>query len=572
MVTGYGGQGLRTFTWLLSKIFLKSGYHVHSFFDFTSKIRGGRNRAIISLSNKDIHILEEKVDILACLDGEIFPEEDKLLNENGIIIRNGEKNFNGHILELPLLKSAKGAGNRIYQNSVLLGAIMGLFKIDVISVNEAFLKQFSYKGIETYDENLKAASMGFKHVIEGKYINVITPTALKERILINGMESIIFGAIGAGCQALYSNPLPVTRKAIDLMSDFAREFPIITDATEDDSSAIFKAIGSSYAGVKSLVLTTSSGLQNMIQGISFSGMAEVPLVLVVVQSPGPSIGMPTKTEQNNLIFSISIGNNEIPKIIFAPSTQDECYTMTHKAFEISSNYNIPAIILIDHYLAESINDINLINLDEVRRPRDHFTRKELEELNEYKTYKQTETGISPRLYPGQTDLPVVVTAFEHDESGKISDSFKDREEMVNKRLRKRIAVLEEYTNPEFYGDDKFDILITAWGSTIPTIKAVIDFLRSEKKKVGGLLFTHMFPLNEKKLKKYFRKNRYFINIESNSVGQLGVLLRSYLGVEFNQNILRYDGYPLTFEYILDRIKSDHKVKPTRRGRWKKSKD
>ncbi len=572
LITGYGGQGLRTFTSLLSKILLKSGFHVHSFFDFTSKMRGGKNRAIISFSDEEVHLLEEKVDILAVLSDEEDTEDEKLLKENGIVIKDGEKNFDGKILSLPLLKFAKGAGNRIYQNTVLLGAILGIFGIEVVSVNETFLKQFARKGIEVYDENLKAAVMGFKQTFGENYIKPIPATALKDRILVTGMESIIFGAIGAGCQTLYTNPVPATRKALDLMSDFSREFPIITDGTEDDSSAIFKALGSSYTGVKSLVLSTSSSFQNLNDGISFSGMAEIPIVIAVVQTPGPSVGMPTKTEQSNLLYSICTGNMEIPKVIFAPGTQEECYSITHKAFEISSNYNIPVIILLDHYLSESINDIQLINLDEVRRPRDHFTRKELEEIKEYKTYSMTETGISPRLYPGQTNLPVIVTTFEHDEMGKISDSLKNRENMVNKRLRKARSVLDEFTPPEFYGDDKFDILITGWGSTIPTIKVVVDVLRKEKVRVGALLFTQVYPINEKKIKKYFRKNRFFINIESNSTGQMGIVLRSNLGFEFNQEILRYDGFPITFEFIMDRINTEYKVKPTRRGRWKKSKD
>ncbi|MCK4666167.1 2-oxoacid:acceptor oxidoreductase family protein [Candidatus Dependentiae bacterium] len=558
LISGIGGQGIRTIANLLSKTFLQSGYYIYSTFNKTTRIIGGINSVKISIGIKEINYSEESIDILISLSNKILDRDRDLVVEGGLLILDGDKKFEDGVLTLPLEKLAKGSGSRQFINTVLLGAIMGIFKLDITSINNSFLREFAKKGVEVYNENLKAAQIGYKQTIDEGYLEYLEPALIENNLLITGSDSIVYAIVGSGCQTLFANPIPVARRFLDLMNEFSEEFPIICDASESDASAIFKGLGASYTGVKSMVVVSDSGFLHLCDGLAYSGMSEIPIVVTVIQSPGPSIGMPTKTEQNNLLSSIFSGNGEFARVIYAPGTHQECFSLTYKAFEISSNYNIPVIILLEQILAETVKNLPMFNLDDIRRPRDHFTRKQLTEVKEYKTYKVTNTGISPRLFPGQTDLPVKVNTFEHNDDGYISADAEIRIKQVNKRALKEESIMNEFIPPEFYGVEKFDILFVGWGASKNVIKRVVDLLRSEKKKVGALLFTQMYPINPKKIKKYFRRTKFIVNVENNSSAQFAKLLKMIGGIEFNLNILRYDGLPLTPEYILRKFKDAKK--------------
>lgn len=553
-IVGEAGQGIGTFTRIFSNVFLNAGYHVYSYRNFTTRVKGGINWGNLTLSNERLGHVGDDLDILISMKDGFEDEFKSKLKPKGIIIRDGEEEgFRDGVLTLPLTRLAKGTGSIRNINSVILGAIMGLFNLELAMAHKKMLKEFSAKGIEIYDENLKALQLGHKYTIDKEYIKVFNTVNTRDRILVSGCNGIVLAAVGSGCQLLYTKPLPITIEFMDQFREFTREFPIITDSCESDRSALYKSLGSNYAGVKSMVVTTSTGFQKLYDALSFAGMAELPVVLTTIQFPGPSVGLPTKTSQSDLLSIIFSGNDDFPRVIYSPANHDECYSLTIKAFEVSHNYNIPVIILLDHYLAKSYSDIELFDVDEVRRPRDHFTRKQLGKVKEYSTYKNTKDGVSPRLYPGSTKFPVIVNSYEHDELGMISDCPENRIKMHEKRNRKADAVLNEYLPPEFYGKEKFKTLFVAWGSTIEPVKTVVDILNSKKGKVGALLFSQVYPLNPKKIKKYFKRTKFIVDVETNYSGQFASLLREVGSFEVDAVINRYDGLPITAEYILEKF-------------------
>lgn len=162
-------------------------------------------------------------------------------------------------------------------------------------------------------------------------------------------------------------------------------------------------------------------------------MTETPLVIALAQRPGPATGLPTRTEQADLLYALFAGHGEFPKVIFAPGSPEEAFYLTNKAFDLAEKYQITVIILTDQYLADSqwsYKDFDLTSL----KYTDYRIREEFQKLKEYKRHTFTETGISPLGIPGRSSHLVVTDSDEHDEEGHIIEDAETRVKMVEKRL------------------------------------------------------------------------------------------------------------------------------------------
>jgi 2-oxoglutarate ferredoxin oxidoreductase subunit alpha len=204
-------------------------------------------------------------------------------------------------------------------------------------------------------------------------------------------------------------------------------------------------------------------------------------------------------------------------------------------------------VLTDHFLADSQFSIPDFDLDAVNPS---FSLYDPQEISEYRRYQLTENGISPRLYPGQSKHLVGVDSDEHDEEGHITEDLgKTVKTMVQKRLAKIGGLREEISPPEeIYGDDGETVLV-GWGSSRGALLEAVRLLKREGKKAGMLHFTELWPLPEFT----FPEGKTYITVESNATGQLARLLRSEYGVPLKGAISRYDGLPLTGEYIRSRF-------------------
>ncbi|MBW2318060.1 MAG: 2-oxoacid:acceptor oxidoreductase subunit alpha, partial [Deltaproteobacteria bacterium] len=320
---------------------------------------------------------------------------------------------------------------------------------------------------------------------------------------------------------------------------------IFVEQAEDEIAAVNMAIGASYAGVRPMTATSGGGFALMVEGVSLAGMTETPLVIVLGQRPGPATGLPTRTAQGDLLFAINAGHGEFPKVVLAPSDPKDAFHKITRAFNLADEYQIPVIVLTDQFLADS-----------------HFSTADFEfheyladpsEIENYKRYELTDNGISPRLYPGQSQHLVVADSDEHDEKGHITEDLSETAvAMAQKRQRKFKSLQKEMKPPEVIALDEGETVFIGWGSSRQAIIEAVDLLKQDGVKHGMIHFTELWPLPDFA----FPEGKKYWSVECNATAQLARLLRSEYGLAFEGTISRYDGLPLTGQYIRSRF-NDH---------------
>ncbi len=310
-------------------------------------------------------------------------------------------------------------------------------------------------------------------------------------------------------------------------------------------------IGASFAGTRSMTATSGGGFSLMVEGLSLAGMTETPIVIVICERPGPATGFPTRTEQGELEFAIYAGHGEFPRVVFAPGNVDQAFYLTSKAFNLAEKYQIPVIILSDQYLADSYFTTERFDVSSLKFDRgEFFTESHLKKFGEYKRHLITESGISPRLFPGQKLGLVVTDSDEHTEDGHITELADVKIKNVHKRFRKLELLKKEIGNPFVYGPKDADTLLIGWGSTFGALKEATKILNDQGSNVKMLHLSEIWPFPVEAVNNELKKFDNKISVESNSTGQMAHLIRSETGVEVNKKILRFDGRPITPQFIV----------------------
>jgi 2-oxoglutarate ferredoxin oxidoreductase subunit alpha len=332
------------------------------------------------------------------------------------------------------------------------------------------------------------------------------------------------------------------------LAKYADKMGLVVEQAEDEIAAINMALGASFAGAPSMVGTSGGGFALMVEGVSLAGMTETPIVIVVAQRPAPATGLPTRTEQGDLNFVLYAGHGEFPRAVFAPGTVEECFELTCKAFALAEKYQGPVFVLTDQFLSDSYRSVkafDLGNLATLRTAVDEFSP-----AIRYHRFALTESGISPRLLPGQSKRLVVAGSDEHTEDGHLTEDLSVRKRMVEKRLRKMEGLRKEGIPPELKGDRNPDLLLVTWGSTKGSVLEAASIMKSGGKKVATLYFPQIWPLVQEHFLEALREARQAVSVEGNATGQLAGLIRRETSFEIKRRVSRYDGLPITPEFIL----------------------
>ncbi len=334
---------------------------------------------------------------------------------------------------------------------------------------------------------------------------------------------------------------------ITSLAQHSKDWGVFTEQAEDEIAAVNMAIGASYAGARSMTATSGGGFALMTEGISLAGMTETPVVIVLAQRPGPATGLPTRTSQGDLLFAVHAGHGEFPKLVMAPADAESIFQKTVRAFNLADQFQIPVIVLTDQFLADSrfsIPDVTSI----IEAAESHLS--EAFGVAEYKRYELTEDGISPRLYPGQSEHLVAFDSDEHDQYGHITeDLYETAPAMGEKRIRKLNGLKGAVEPPEQFEVETADVVMVGWGSSRGAILEAVEKLKDDRIKAGMIHFTELWPLPEMN----WPEGKPYWLVEANATGQLGRLLRSEYGCSFEGHVLKYDGLPLHAEEIRRQI-------------------
>jgi len=310
------------------------------------------------------------------------------------------------------------------------------------------------------------------------------------------------------------------------------------------------AIGASYAGVRSMTGTSGGGFALMVEALGLSAIAEIPLVVVDVQRPGPATGMATRTEQSDLSFVLTASQGEFPRMIIAPRDVQDAFYQAIRALNLADKYQMPVIILSDQYLSDCTKTVKAFDLENTSIQRHIIDPHSMADDEKYKRYKFAPRGISPRLIPGFKENQVVLAdSHEHDEFGYISEDIDNRIKMMQKRMNKLNALSDELMEPVHFGSEKPEVLLLAWGSTMGPVTEAVKLLLEDGLEVAALVFGDIYPLPLKSLEKYRKSARKIINVEQNFTGQLARLIRQETGITCHNSILKFDGRQIDFKEI-----------------------
>ncbi|MFH2012016.1 MAG: 2-oxoacid:acceptor oxidoreductase subunit alpha [Pseudomonadota bacterium] len=550
LIGGEAGQGIATVGNIFTKCLVRSGYSIVVTQSYQSRIRGGHNTYAIRIGTDKVIAPDESVDILIALNQETAKIHEKELSNEGLIIIDEVFEFsNDSCIKVPF----KQLGTGIFSNIVALGVVSSIIGLNEDVVSEIVNKFLGKMDQKTIERNQQVIVEAFKwtnkqSISFQKLPKISNPP---DCLVMNGNEAIALGALSAGLKFYSFYPMtPATSIAVTLAGK-AKRMGIIVEQAEDEISAINMALGASFAGAASMVSTSGGGFALMVEGISLAAMTETPIVIVIAQRPAPATGLPTRTEQSDLEFVLHSGHGEFPRAIFTPGTIEDCFHLTHKAFELSERYQSPVFILTDQFLADSYRNVKPFDINNLSAVNPGFHENIYP--SPYRRYSITKSGVSPRLLPGNSEHLVIVDSDEHTEDGHITEDLTVRINMVNKRLQKEKGIINDVIKPWIYGDEKPDLLMVCWGSSKGAVIEAASNFRSRGKRVSTLHFSQVWPLVPEHFISHLQEARDVVCIEGNATGQMARLIRRETGFLIEKKVLRYDGLPITPEYILEKL-------------------
>ena len=343
---------------------------------------------------------------------------------------------------------------------------------------------------------------------------------------LSGNQALAIGFVAAAHQAgltLFLGSYPIT-PASDILHELSgyKNFGVLTFQAEDEIAAITSAIGASYSGCLALTTTSGPGMALKTEALGLALMVELPLVICDIQRGGPSTGLPTKTEQADLLQALYGRNSEAPLPVLAACTPGDCFWIAVEASRIALKYMIPVIVLSDGYLANGAEPWRIPSLDEVPKFPVHFETNP-EGFLPYR--RDPQTLARPWAIPGTPGLEHRVGGLEkQDVTGNVNYEPLNHEKMVRLRAAKVQAISQDVPDVIPAGDPDGDLLIVAWGSTYGAVTAALNAQRQKGHRIGHVHLRYLNPLPNN-LGEVIGRYRKVLVPEMN-MGQLVMVLRA----------------------------------------------
>lgn len=570
-VGGQQGEGIDSTGEIFSTALNRLGYYLYGYRHFSSRIKGGHSNTKIRISTRPIRAVSDDLDILVAFDQETIDLNAHELHADGVVLADSKFNpvlpegIQARLFSIPFTGIAQDVGLAQMKNMVAVGASSALLGLPLEAFHSVIEGKFARKGEQVVEKNMQAIREGADRIQQecGGPLErlLLEESDRKKRLYMIGNDAIALGAIAAGARLMAAYPITPSSEIMEYLIKRLPEFGGTVVQTEDEIAAISMVIGANFGGVRALTASAGPGLSLMTEAIGLSGMTETPAVIVDTQRGGPSTGLPTKQEQSDINAMIYSTHGEIPKIVIAPSTVEECFYDTIQAFNLADRYQCPVILLSD--LALSLGkqtveplDYNRIHIDRGKLVTDGEGLKELENSELFKRYEVTEEGVSPRVLPGVKNGLHHVTGVEHDETGRPSEQALNRKKMMEKRLRKLGQGIEFQDPVHIHARHaEPDLLIVGINSTRGVIQEGMERLEENGVKVNHLHIRQLLPFPTDQVKPLVDRAKKVVVVENNATGQLANLIKLHVGMgEKISHILKYDGNPFLPSEIYNQCK------------------
>ncbi|HEX9744684.1 MAG TPA: 2-oxoacid:acceptor oxidoreductase subunit alpha [bacterium] len=542
-VIGAGGDGVIASGEILAHAAAREGLYTIMTKSYGPVIRGGESSVRIRMGDTRVHSQGDKLDVLICFSWKDFPrfEEEMFIKRHAVVLYDVtddiapeelpiDHSLEPVIFQVPFKDLAKEeAGSPLYKNIVMLGMLAEMFDLPQEGLEAAIKYRFSGKGTAVIEENLKALFIGDKWVKENldtKFPFEFFYTTAPPKLLMTGNEALSYGALHAGCRFMAGYPITPASEIMEWLSKHMPKYDGTVVQAEDEMAAIGYAIGASFSGVPSMTASSGPGISLMQEMLGVAGMAEIPVVVVNVQRVGPSTGIPTKSEQADLMQAIYGSHGDNTRVVLGPCDCEDCYDMIHYAFSIAEAYQVPVIVLSDQFIGQRKSsfdnlDLNRVHVEKRKVPTD-------DELEDYKRYKITNSGISPMTYPGIKRGQYQASGLGHNDTGQPVSTASWNKIINDKKSCKLDHIVQKYPLTRYFGPQHSRVGILGWGSTKGVISEAVHLCGRAGIDVSGMVLRMLYPLPIEHLKRWFASLDTLIIPELSYGGQFMRHLRSYI--------------------------------------------
>ena len=578
------GTGSASANFLFTKAIFRMGIPVTPKNIFPSNIQGLPTWYEVRISEKGYLGRREGVDLMVAVNPQSMLRDVKDVRKGGYFLYDSSKPLHSEFIRedisyigIPLMKMCNEAytdarQRQLFKNIIYIGALAALFDIE-FGVFEGLLAE-QFKGKEKLiPANVKALKLGedyikanFKYPLD---IRVERRDLVGDSIMIDGNTATGLGAVYAGATVAAWYPITPSTSVVEAFSDYAGQYRVAADGTknvaivqaEDELAAIGMVIGANWNGARSFTATSGPGLSLMNEFLGLAYFAEVPLVLVDVQRTGPSTGMPTRTQQSDILEAAYASHGDTKHILIFPSTPTECFELTADSFDLAEELQTPVIIMSDLDLGMNDHMSPPLKWDDKREYKRGkvLSADDLDNMLRFGRYLDVDKdGITYRTIPGThpTKGSFFTRGTSRDEYAAYTEDGDAYQRNMDRLMVKWDTAKNMVPAPQVYqakNASKNGILF--FGTSQYAAEEAMDILKQEGKPIDAIRIK-AFPFN-KTVEDFIASHDKVFVIEQNRDAQMKSLLMIELGADPNKliSILNYNGMPITADNILKQIET-----------------
>jgi 2-oxoglutarate ferredoxin oxidoreductase subunit alpha len=589
--SGDSGDGMQLTGTLFSDTAALFGNDLSTFPDYPAEIRapqgtvGGVSGFQVHLGHSEINTPGDYADVLVAMNPAAVKANAKWVKPGGTIIFDKdnftEKNIEkaGYVSD-PVIEEKLESFNVIAapvssmvkealkdfgldpksvlrtKNMFALGMVYWLFDRKLEYTEQYFDKKFAKKP-EIAGANKVALRAGYYYAETIEALNPVikiepAPIAKGTYRNICGNAATAWGFMAAAEKAglkLFIGSYPIT-PATGILEELAarKDIGVKSFQAEDEIAGICTALGASFAGNLAVTSTSGPGLALKSEAIGLAVMAELPIVIVNVQRGGPSTGLPTKTEQADLLQALYGRNGECPVVVIAASTPSDCFHFAFEAARIALEHMTPVLLLSDSYLANGTEPWRIPSMKDLPEIKPPFAERNEKPFLPYK--RNNETLARSWAIPGTPDLEHRIGGLEKTSRGTVSYVPENHELMVNLRAEKVAKVVDVVPDLKLFGEDSGDLLVVGWGGSKGYLMTAVRELQAEKRSISLANFNYINPLpgNVKEVFSRFKK----IVVAELNMGQFADYLRVKHQEFTYEQINKVQGLPFTIGEIKEK--------------------
>lgn len=577
------GSGSASANQLFAKGVFRSGITVSPKNIFPSNIQGLPTWFEVRVSEKGYQGRRESVDIMVAMNPQSYNQDVQEINPGGYILYDSswKRDFGRtdiNVIEIPLTKIclkefADSKQRFLFKNIVYVGALSSLLGIDK-NIYEVLIEE-QFKGKEKLIEpNVKALGLGFNYAEENLRdrcaIKVEKSNKTDGMILTSGNDASGLGCLYGGATVCTWYPITPSTSLAESFTSYCEELRIEPKSdknkfaiiqAEDELAAIGMAIGANWNGARGFTATSGPGISLMSEFIGLAYFAEIPLVIFDIQRGGPSTGMPTRTQQSDVLTCAYASHGDTKHVLLMPSTPKECFDFAVEAFDLADRLQTPIIVLSDLDLGMNEWTTPELQWDDSREydRGKVLSKADLDNLDTYGRYVDVDgDGIPYRTYPGThpNKGAYFTRGTSHDENARYTEDGKVNAKNLSRLLKKYQTASELVPRPEFkQGSNLSSIGVIYFGSTEASMNEALDLLQQE-----GIVLDAMrlraFPFNLE-VWEFIEDHDLLFIVEQNRDGQMRTLIMAEGGIVPDKlvSILCFDGSPITADFIFNKITS-----------------